>query len=135
MTNRKAIPKSVREKVYNKYAGKCAYCGCTLEYKDMQVDHIVSVWHSKLNGTKINDTIENYMPSCRMCNFYKGGGDIEGLRNRIKTEMMHNLQSNFGYKMAIKYGLVKETNTDIVFFFEKNMETRKLSKTLTEKEK
>ena len=120
MTNRKAIPKCVREKVYNKYDGHCAYCGCNLEYKDMQVDHISSVWNSRLNGNNINDSIDNYMPSCRMCNYYKGGGDTESLRNRIKTELIHKLQSNFGYKMAVKYGLVKETNMDVVFFFERN---------------
>lgn len=32
----------VREEVYSKYNGHCAYCGCRLEYKDMQVDHIDS---------------------------------------------------------------------------------------------
>lgn len=120
MINRKAIPKCVREEVYNKYDGHCAYCGCQLNYKDMQVDHISSVWNSRLNGNTINDSIDNYMPSCRMCNYYKGGGDTEALRNRIKTELMHNLQSNFGYKMAVKYGLVKETDMDVVFFFERN---------------
>lgn len=37
---RKPIPKHIRQKVYEKYDGHCAYCGCKLEYKDMQVDHI-----------------------------------------------------------------------------------------------
>lgn len=40
---RKAIPKKVRELVYKKYGGHCAYCGCKLEYKDMQVDHIEDI--------------------------------------------------------------------------------------------
>ena len=31
----------VREIVYAKYKGHCAYCGCELEMKDMQIDHIV----------------------------------------------------------------------------------------------
>ena len=38
---RKPIPKSVRKQVYAKYNGHCAYCGCELEYKDMQVDHVI----------------------------------------------------------------------------------------------
>lgn len=37
-----AFNKLVREKVYQKYNGHCAYCGCELQYKDMQVDHIES---------------------------------------------------------------------------------------------
>ena len=40
---RKTIPKSIREKVYNKCNGHCAYCGCELEYKNMQVDHVKSL--------------------------------------------------------------------------------------------
>lgn len=43
---RKSIPKKVRQKVYEKYDGHCAYCGKKLEYKDMQVDHIQSHYHS-----------------------------------------------------------------------------------------
>ena len=35
------ISKKTREIVYNKYNGHCAYCGCEIEMKDMQVDHIV----------------------------------------------------------------------------------------------
>ena len=38
---RKVIPKSIRMTVYQKCHGHCAYCGCDLEYKDMQVDHVV----------------------------------------------------------------------------------------------
>lgn len=35
------MTKEERLKVYNKYGGRCAYCGREIEYKDMQVDHIV----------------------------------------------------------------------------------------------
>lgn len=30
---RKAIPKIIRQKVYEKYNGHCAYCGCEIGYK------------------------------------------------------------------------------------------------------
>ena len=33
--------KETRLKVYLMYDGHCAYCGKDIEYKDMQVDHIV----------------------------------------------------------------------------------------------
>ena len=36
MTMRKPIPKEIREQVYAKYNGHCAYCGCELDYKYMQ---------------------------------------------------------------------------------------------------
>lgn len=57
---RKPIPKKIREQVYQKCNGHCAYCGCELEYKDMQVDHATSVFY--YNGT--ND-IDNLLPACR----------------------------------------------------------------------
>ena len=47
------ISKKTREIVYNKYNGHCAYCGCEIEMKDMQVDHIVpkcrnnEIWHKR----------------------------------------------------------------------------------------
>ena len=34
-----AINKKIREAVYKKYGGRCAYCGRAIAYKDMQVDH------------------------------------------------------------------------------------------------
>lgn len=41
VNKRKAIPKSIRMTVYQKCNGHCAYCGSNLEYKDMQVDHVI----------------------------------------------------------------------------------------------
>lgn len=32
--------KELREQIYHKYDGRCAYCGREIEYKDMQVDHL-----------------------------------------------------------------------------------------------
>ena len=34
--------KTDRKKVLDKYGGHCAYCGCELTLKSMQIDHIVS---------------------------------------------------------------------------------------------
>ena len=36
-----AISKAKRELVYNKYNGRCAYCGREIAYKNMQVDHFI----------------------------------------------------------------------------------------------
>lgn len=77
---RKPIPKDVRKQVYEKCNGHCAYCGCKLDYKDMQVDHVKSVFY--YNGT--ND-IDNLLPSCRMCNFYKSTFTLEEFRKNLET--------------------------------------------------
>lgn len=110
---RKPIPKAVRMQVYEKYDGRCAYCGCKLEYKDMQVDHINPLyWH---NG---EDSIENYNPACRMCNFYKSAYTVEKFREQIQT-IRDRLERNFIYRLAKKYGVVKESTEPIRFYFEK----------------
>lgn len=121
MMRRKPIPKKVREQVYQKYNGHCAYCGCELEYKDMQVDHIESVWSSEWRNKNHDNSIDNLMPSCRMCNYYKGVYTIEQFRNNLKDTLMRNVRLPFDYRLALKYGLVKEDVKPIEFYFEKEV--------------
>lgn len=116
--SRKPIPKKIREQIYQKYDGHCAYCGCKLEYKDMQVDHVTSVFY--YNGT--ND-IDNLMPSCRMCNFYKSTFPLEDFRKNLET--LHNrLKKTFIYRLALKYNLIEEHQSKVVFYFEKYEENK-----------
>ena len=113
MATRKYISKSIRLKVYEKYNGHCAYCGCKLELKDMQVDHIVSVyWYSGAND------IENYNPACRMCNFYKSTMTIEDFRKQL-GKLLSKLEKVFIFRLAKKYGVIQEVEKPIVFYFEK----------------
>ena len=110
---RKPIPKPIRIQVYNKYSGHCAYCGCELEYKDMQVDHINPLyWHNGAND------IENYNPACRTCNFYKSTYTIEKFRERLQT-LHERLEKNFIYRLAKNFGIVKENDAPVKFYFEK----------------
>ena len=113
MSKRKQIPKAVRQKVYDKYNGHCAYCGCEIDYKDMQVDHIESVyWY---NGA---DELENYNPACRMCNFYKSTMKIEDFREQL-GHLLERLEKIFIFRLAKKYGLIQQTKKPIEFYFEK----------------
>lgn len=110
---RKAIPKATRLKVYEKYNGHCAYCGCDLALKDMQVDHIQSVyWYNGAND------IENYNPACRMCNFYKSTMTIEDFRKQL-GKLLSRLEKVFIFRLAKKYGAIQEVEKPIVFYFEK----------------
>lgn len=109
---RKSIPKKVRLQVYEKCNHRCAYCGNELEYKNMQVDHVESLyWHGGV------DEIENYLPACRVCNFYKSTMGIEKFRHQLQT-LTERLQKIFIYRLACKYGIVEERHEPIVFYFE-----------------
>lgn len=124
MSKHKPIPKQTRIKLYNKYNHRCAYCGCKLEYKDMQIDHIKSVYANTDFSQKMTEEemydISNLLPSCRQCNFYKSSMDLEDFRERLKTTLWSNLKNNFNYKLALKYGLIKEYDIPIVFYYEKS---------------
>lgn len=119
MNKRKSIPKNIREQVYQKYGGHCAYCGCELEIKDMQVDHIYSVARAKWLSVNINvNDIENLMPSCRSCNYYKDTCSIETFRKNLSS-LMNRVRQKFIYRLAEKYGMVEEKVWDSKFYFEK----------------
>ena len=108
--------------MYEKCNHRCAYCGCELDYKDMQVDHVESLHRYEtayaIGEADFLDEIENLMPSCRQCNFYKSTFSLEDFRERLQVSMMNNLRKNFGYNLALKYGLVEEKMKPIRFYFE-----------------
>ena len=122
--------KQERQIVFDKYEGKCAYCGCELK-KGWHVDHIEPIVRDfKYNKHKSrfeqagtcrkpqNENLENYNPSCASCNIQKNSFSIEQFRNNIK-QFVHSLnQYSTQYKFAKRYGLVTETNMDVKFYFE-----------------
>lgn len=117
--------KDIRQKVWNKYNCKCAYCGNDLEYDKMQVDHKIPIYrnHSdeellKMNIVRGTNEIKNLLPSCRECNFYKGTSTIEVFRNLIHT-ILDRVKKPFIVRLAVKYGLISFKPFDGVFYFEK----------------
>ena len=112
-----AFSKAVRQAVYEKYGGRCAYCGRKIDYKDMQVDHFMPLraWGIDDAGP---DDFSNLMPSCRMCNHYKRANPLEIFRRYIQ-EIPRKLRQNYIYKVGVVYGNVIENEKPIEFFFEK----------------
>ncbi len=122
------INESKRIEVWKKYNRHCAYCGKIIKYTQMQVDHlhpkILSHFHNKGrddNGKIIlidPDRIENLMPSCRRCNHYKRANTLEEFRRLMKTIHERLLQIYIA-KVAVDYGIIKITQFDGLFYFEK----------------
>ena len=75
------MKKEDRIKVWEKYDHHCAYCGREIKLEDMQIDHFISNnrgcysrWSDKKGKYIVShgeDSMENYMPSFRACNFRK----------------------------------------------------------------
>ena len=151
-------PTAVRQKIFDKYNGHCAYCGCELQ-KGWHVDelepckrrykYIEAHWKNKLTGEttqsynairrnfddwdrikakQVQDgceyperlVIENQMPACASCNINKHSLSLEEFRSLIEGFMKHLNELNTQYKIAKRYGLVKEDIKPIVFYFEKH---------------
>lgn len=128
---RKQLSKKTRRLVYEKYGGHCAYCGCEMEYGDMQVDHMETFGHAiyKTSDKAVKmvedgsiDDIRNLMPSCRQCNFYKGINNLEQFRDSIKYTLSCTCKQSFQVRLAMKYGILAYTEWDGKFYFEKGGE-------------
>lgn len=131
--------KKEREIIFNKYNGRCAYCGELLT-KGWHVDELLPIkrgWRYKVNengdyifddwGRKIQEryiehpehlNIANQMPACASCNINKHSGSLEEFRSLIEGFMKHLNTVNTQYKIAKRYGLVQETVKPVKFYFE-----------------
>ena len=116
---RKPIPQKIRKQVYEKYNGHCAYCGCQLGYKDMQVDHVDAVYRSEAQGREVRHSVDNFNPACRMCNFYKGTLTVEDFRKKLLTFQVVHFPDSFNTRLGLKYGMMTMAKWDGKFYFEK----------------
>lgn len=109
-----------RELVYNKFNGHCAYCGCAIPTsKDMQVDHIIPklLFNSRI-GYDLNDIL-NLNPACKVCNNWKSIYSVEEFRIQMQNQVNAARRYSRNFRMAEKFGLVPQINTEVLFYFEK----------------
>ena len=110
--------RSDREILFNKYNGKCAYCGCNL-LKGWHQDHKEPI--RRFDGGymyKHLDNIDNKEPSCSSCNINKHSMSVEEFRSLIEGFIKSLNERSTQYKIAKRYGLIQETNKPVVFYFE-----------------
>ena len=46
LKNEDSMEEELRQKIYDKYNGHCAYCGKELTFEQMQVDHIEPIFRN-----------------------------------------------------------------------------------------
>lgn len=127
---------SDRKKVFEKTDGKCAYCGCDLQKgwhvdemepvrrdyisipvkKDGRYSHHKRVLNSVMHPERFH--IDNQWPACAACNIQKGSFTIEQFRRNIAAFVVSLNRDSTQYKFAKKFGLVKETEQPVIFYFE-----------------
>lgn len=120
-----------REELFNKFGGRCAYCGIEL-VNGWHADHIEPIIrdskYSKSKGRFVltggcerphNENIDNYNPSCPSCNIQKNSFTLEQFRFNIQRFVTSLNRDSTQYKFAKKYGLIAETEKKVEFYFEK----------------
>lgn len=109
-----------RKKVYEKYGGRCAYCGREIAFKDMQVDHFIpqrDYADRRVSGDKNN--MENLMPSCRVCNHYKRDNSLDYFRELIEEIPCKLAKRQYIYKVGMAYGFYDGERRKVEFYFER----------------
>ncbi len=130
------LTKAQREELKQKFDGHCSYCGVELGAR-WQADHLIPVerevvWYkcekSRTMKSKSGDMrkpehdhLDNMMPSCVKCNNDKSSETLENWRRIIKQRIktLNTDPKYASYQKAKRYGLVVETDIEVIFFFEK----------------
>lgn len=110
---RRKLTKAERLMIYDKCNHRCAYCGCDIEYKDMQVDHVKPLY---IGGA---DELSNMLPACRSCNHYKATRGIEDFRKYIREIPKRLDRDSIPYAVGKRFGIIEENVWQVIFWFEK----------------
>jgi len=115
------MKKELRESVWHKYFNRCAYCGNELEYKNMQVDHLISQNRANSNSNPVPleeiNAFKNLLPSCRRCNHYKNTYSLEEFRKVMMT-IQDRFMKIYLNKVALDYGVIQIKPFKGEFYFE-----------------
>jgi len=131
--------KAIRPRIYNRFQGRCGYCGVNLKIQEMTIDHIIpkSIFVETITSKKdipyflkhltIKDVghIDNLMCCCRICNAWKGTNTLTQFKKEI-SKSVDSIKKDITFKIALKYNLLIENPKDIKFFFEELEENNKI---------
>ena len=115
------IKPSDRLKTFDKYGGKCAYCGTSLTLKQMQVDHIYPRRRGDIKNDKIingENHLSNYNPSCRSCNASKSTFSIDDWRKQIEAKISSLRRDSSSFRMCERFQMIVVLNPNVTFYFE-----------------
>jgi len=131
-----------RERIYQKFDGKCAYCGCDLPDK-WHIDHIKPIFRGSGNTVGFmfegkwvqkarseyagTDTEDNMYPACPQCNIAKSNLTVEEFRRSILSTIEFLRHYDAKFRLAERYRVIEtyEIDLDLVFYFEISDQTGK----------
>jgi 5-methylcytosine-specific restriction endonuclease McrA len=131
--------KKLRQQVFEKYNGHCAYCGVEIAPKEMQIDHIVPQrsWIDVFRNKHIDSYfrkfvpeflehltefdlhhVDNLNPACRVCNKWKSAHYLELFRSELQDQVNRLNARSANFRIAKRFNQLTETETPIIFYFE-----------------
>lgn len=130
----KLTPKQ-RSVLRMKFGGRCAYCGCELPEKGWHADHVEAVLRKWRFGKDLQtiatgehwrpeyDVMENLFPACAPCNLFKATFPVEEFREQVSEQVARARQYSVNFRTAERFSQIKVTQTPIVFWFERYLES------------
>lgn len=106
---------SNRIAIYDKFGGRCAYCGIALskDRRGWQVDHV----HPKRLGG--SDKLDNLFPSCAPCNNRKRSFTVDEFRQHLLECVEVERRNCSNFKTLERFGIVEQVKVELLFYFEK----------------
>ena len=112
----------MRKTVYQKYGGRCAYCGEEITLEQMQVDHIEPLHRGRMQLPEEIERlthIDNLNPACGPCNHRKRTHPLEEFREEIAEQVRRLRRDSNQFRLAERFGLVEAKETPVIFWFER----------------
>ncbi len=121
------LTKEKRLLIFNKYNGKCAYCGIDLDFNLFHVDHIIPKRRGDTQDylnkyskgiIKGKDNLDNLNPSCCSCNSSKSTFTLDQWRNEINLKYNRLIRYDSTFKLLVRFKIIKKNEKEILFYFE-----------------
>jgi 5-methylcytosine-specific restriction endonuclease McrA len=112
--------KHIKEAVYRKYNGRCAYCGVELDRDKFCIDHINPLKRKSGDyDPTAKNKVHNYNPSCYTCNSSKSDLSLEEFRERLQSRYSYIKKEYPILTVLERMNIVKFKNKPVKFWFEK----------------
>lgn len=108
----------IRKFIYDKYNGRCAYCGKLLGER-FTIDHIIPLRRGTKNYDRNNlNSVKNMNPCCFSCNSSKGVFSLEQWRNEINKKYERLLKYESSFNLLVRLDIISR-KIEWKFYFEK----------------
>lgn len=103
-----SLSKTKREEVRLQFGGKCAFCASVLPNRG---------WHAENIGEEF--VAGGLVAICTECYSSKGKASPEAFRAMLAEQVERAQRHSSNFRMALRFGLVSQTQAPIEFWFER----------------